>query len=144
MNTTKIFFHLCLTCILFNCISDPVVKNLTIENNSANTILFCLIKNPKYIDSLFVNAYCKNKSDFLNAEYCVEPHERGYIITNRSWDDLATNDTSVCYLYILNIDLLDSLKNSFNDLNKIRNKSERIYMLTFKQLKEMNWTIKYP
>lgn len=133
-----------ITIIFVSCIYDPVIKNITVENNSKNGLIFTLINEPKFIDSLFYEAYNKDKSYYQNKDFFIEPGQKGFIITNRHWENLVEKDTSLLYLYVVDIYLMDSLKKEFKDINEIRKKSEKIYILTYKKLKDMNWTISYP
>jgi hypothetical protein len=140
----KIFYYLVVLSYLGSCVYDPVIKNITLVNKSSNTIIFDFTTDLPTIDSLFIHAFKKEINYFENKEFAVKPNSEGYIISNRKWDYLAKKDTNLIYVYVLDIVKLDSLKKELKDVNEIRKKSEKTYILTYKKLKELNWTISYP
>lgn len=134
---------LLVTLFISGCVYDSVVKNLIVVNNSKDPIVFLLTNDTIEGEEMLKFRIASSYEDDLKKDFVILPQKEGYLISNGSWDYLVDKDTSIQYLYIIDIKKLDSLKKIESDTNKIRRECLTIQKYTYKKLQKQNWKVEY-
>jgi hypothetical protein len=124
---------------------DKAYNNLKIKNESRNYLVSAFL-NDTLKEEKWVYDLIRLGSIRRIKENCplIEPKSEFEIGSLGDWNKLVYTDTSFHYIYLVDINKIDSLNRNYNDSVTCKNKALKLIKATYADLKKMNWTVTYP
>jgi hypothetical protein len=144
MKMKNVLLLLLLSIFFNNCIGDKIYTNLTIDNKSGSYIADFFVGDSLSGQQLIyklIKVGDLNKN--IEEVYPATPYNKAYIKSMVNWKLVAKSDTSVKYLYLINLNVIDSLKKNYNDSTIIMKKATILLKVTYNDLKKMGWNVIY-
>jgi hypothetical protein len=145
MKTKCIFLSAIFLCILHACMTDKAYDNLTIKNESKNYLVNAFLNDTlegeKWVYDLI---RLGNIGEIKKNCPVIEPKSEYIIGSLSDWNKLVDKDTSSYYIYLVDLNMIDSLKRNNNDSVTIKNKALKLIKATYADLKKKDWMITYP
>ena len=144
MKMKSVLLLLLISIFFNNCIGDVIYTNLTIDNKSGSYIANFFVGD-SVRGQLLIYKLIKVGDLNRNIEevYPATPFNKAYIKSMVDWKLAAKSDTSVKYLYLINLNVIDSLKKNYSDSTMIMKKAAFLLKVTYNDLKKMGWNVVY-
>lgn len=145
MKTKGVFLSAIILSALYGCMIDKAYNNLTINNESNNYLAVAFLNDT--IDGenwVYDLIRLGNIGEIKKNCPLIEPKGEYIIGSLGDWNELVDIDTSSYYIYLVDVNMIDSLKRNYNDSATIKNQALKLIKATYADLKKMNWTLTYP
>jgi len=142
----KYFIQILVTVFIYSsCIGDKVNTNLTVKNLTNNYVVYNFFSDSLKGNSFVFEIIKRSSIDKLK-EYNVfpiKPMGEDYIQSMGDWNARVKSDSSIHYLYLINLNIIDSLKRNNVDSLTIKSKATTLIKATYKDLQKKKWTVTY-
>ena len=130
--------------LLSSCFGERVYRNITIINKS-NSYIVDIFGSDTIGSNELIYRIIKNKSLAYNIStfYPTSPKSKGYICAMGNWKVERKNDTTLVYLYLVNLNIIDSLNKIDIDTLTIKRLATTIIKTSCAQLNKEKWEVTY-